>query len=60
MTVPVFSIVTFTMERLLFIATFKTALYSFYMSIAASLLLCGFAIEKNLRTTKELCVPMGE
>ncbi|KAL1617271.1 Farnesyl pyrophosphate synthetase [Neofusicoccum ribis] len=59
-TAPAISIAEFTMERFLFIATFKTAYYSFYIPIAAALLFCDLATEKNLQATKDISIPLGE
>ncbi|EKG15848.1 Polyprenyl synthetase [Macrophomina phaseolina MS6] len=50
----------FTMERFLFIATFKTAYYSFYIPVAAALLLCDVATQRNLQMTKDVSIPLGE
>ena len=50
----------FSMEKFTFIVIFKTAYYSFYLPVALALLYTGFATEKNLKTARNILIPMGE
>lgn len=59
-TAPAVGLDEFTMDRFVFIATFKTAFYSFYIAIAAALIFCDVATERNLQTTRDISIPMGE
>lgn len=59
MTVPAVSMDTFTMETFLFIATFKTAYYSFYIPVAAILLLCDLPTERTNASLRNSAFPWG-
>ncbi|KAK7732981.1 Farnesyl pyrophosphate synthetase [Botryosphaeria dothidea] len=50
----------FSLEKYIFIVTYKTAYYSFYLPVALALHFCNKATPKNLRTAKEILIPMGE
>ena len=43
-----------------FIVIFKTAYYSFYLPVALALYYTGLATEKNLKTARDILIPMGE
>lgn len=50
----------FSLEKFSFIVIFKTAFYSFYLPVALALHYAGHATEKNLQTSLDILVPMGE
>jgi farnesyl diphosphate synthase len=50
----------FSMEKFTFIVIFKTAYYSFYLPVALALHYAGLATEKNLKTARDILIPMGE
>lgn len=50
----------FTMKRYKDIVKFKTAFYSFYMPVAAGLMLAGVSDEKAFKETREITLAMGE
>jgi len=50
----------FSLEKFSFIVIFKTAYYSFYLPVALALHFCGAATEKNLQTSLDILIPMGE
>ncbi|KZF20197.1 ERG20 farnesyl diphosphate synthase [Xylona heveae TC161] len=50
----------FSMEKYLFIITFKTAYYSFYLPVALSLHLLGLATPKNLKQAQDILIPLGQ
>jgi len=50
----------FSMEKFTFIVIFKTSYYSFYLPVALALHYAGLATEKNLKTARDILIPMGE
>jgi farnesyl diphosphate synthase len=50
----------FSLEKFSFIVIYKTAFYSFYLPVALALHFCGAATEKNLQTSLDILIPMGE
>ncbi|KAF2467830.1 terpenoid synthase [Lindgomyces ingoldianus] len=50
----------FSLEKFTFIVIFKTAYYSFYLPVALALHFCGAATPKNLQTSLDILIPMGE
>ena len=50
----------FTIETYKLIVKYKTAFYSFYLPIAAGLILAGITDKKIFDLTQEICVQMGE
>ncbi|KAH7134977.1 isoprenoid synthase domain-containing protein [Dendryphion nanum] len=50
----------FSLEKFSFIVIFKTAFYSFYLPVALALHYIGKATPKNLQTSLDILVPMGE
>ncbi|KAF2646942.1 hypothetical protein P280DRAFT_441441 [Massarina eburnea CBS 473.64] len=50
----------FSLDKFSFIVIFKTAYYSFYLPVALALLYIGAATPKNLQTSLDILIPMGE
>ncbi|KAJ4346704.1 Farnesyl pyrophosphate synthetase [Didymosphaeria variabile] len=50
----------FSLEKFSFIVIFKTAYYSFYLPVALALHYIGAATPKNLQTSLDILIPMGE
>ncbi|KAK4504432.1 hypothetical protein PRZ48_005348 [Zasmidium cellare] len=50
----------FDMAKYVWIVTYKTSFYSFYLPVALALHYTGFATSKNLAQTKEILIEMGE
>lgn len=50
----------FSLDKFSFIVIYKTAFYSFYLPVALALHFCGAATEKNLQTSLDILIPMGE
>lgn len=50
----------FSLEKFTFIVIYKTAYYSFYLSVALALHYNGAATPKNLQTAHDILIPMGE
>jgi farnesyl diphosphate synthase len=50
----------FSLEKFSFIVIYKTAYYSFYLPVALALHFIGAATPKNLKTTEDILIPMGE
>ncbi|KAF2648147.1 farnesyl pyrophosphate synthetase [Lophiostoma macrostomum CBS 122681] len=50
----------FSLEKFTFIVIFKTAYYSFYLPVALALHYVGAATPKNLQTSLDILIPMGE
>jgi farnesyl diphosphate synthase len=50
----------FTLENYKRIVCYKTAIYTFYLPIAAGLLLCNKASEKVLKVAREISIELGE
>lgn len=50
----------FSLEKFTFIVIFKTAYYSFYLPVALALHYIGAATPKNLQTSLDILIPMGE
>jgi farnesyl diphosphate synthase len=50
----------FTMDVYKRIVKYKTAFYSFYLPIAAGLLIVGVNDEKVFKESKDICIDMGE
>ncbi len=50
----------FTMDRYKTIVKFKTAYYTYYLPVAAGLLLSGFTDLESYTQSKELCLAIGE
>ena len=50
----------FSLEKYGFIVRYKTAFYSFYLPVALAVHLAGLASEENLRTCREILIPLGE
>ncbi|KAL1653274.1 Farnesyl pyrophosphate synthetase [Didymella pomorum] len=50
----------FSLEKFTFIVIYKTAYYSFYLSVALALHYNGTATPKNLQTAHDILIPMGE
>ncbi|KAF3054159.1 Farnesyl pyrophosphate synthetase [Didymella keratinophila] len=50
----------FSLEKFTFIVIYKTAYYSFYLSVALALHYNGNATPKNLQTAHDILIPMGE
>lgn len=50
----------FSLEKFTFIVIFKTAYYSFYLPVALALYYVGAATPKNLQTSLDILIPMGE
>jgi farnesyl diphosphate synthase len=50
----------FSMEKYMFIVTYKTAYYSFYLPVALALHYLQLASEKNLRQAHDILIPLGQ
>nr|AYV97141.1 trans-prenyltransferase 1 [Haslea ostrearia] len=50
----------FTLERYKLIVKYKTAFYSFYLSVAMGMNMCGITDESAYDVAKEICMIMGE
>jgi farnesyl diphosphate synthase len=50
----------FSLEKFSFIVIFKTAYYSFFLPVALALYYIGAATPKNLQTSLDILIPMGE
>lgn len=50
----------FSLDKFTFIVIYKTAYYSFYLSVALALYYNGSATPKNLQTAHDILIPMGE
>jgi farnesyl diphosphate synthase len=50
----------FSLEKFSFIVIYKTAYYSFYLPVALALHYIGAATPKNLQTSLDILIPMGE
>ncbi|KAF1928179.1 uncharacterized protein M421DRAFT_63153 [Didymella exigua CBS 183.55] len=50
----------FSLDKFTFIVIYKTAYYSFYLSVALALYYNGTATPKNLQTAHDILIPMGE
>ncbi|KAF2626510.1 hypothetical protein BU25DRAFT_491880 [Macroventuria anomochaeta] len=50
----------FSLEKFTFIVIYKTAYYSFYLSVALALHYNGNATPKNLQIAHDILIPMGE
>ncbi|GAD92023.1 hypothetical protein PVAR5_0609 [Paecilomyces variotii No. 5] len=50
----------FSMDKYMFIVTYKTAYYSFYLPVALALYYLQVATEKNLRQAHDILIPLGQ
>lgn len=50
----------YTLPTYMRIVTYKTAYYSFYLPVAAGLLLGGVSDPKALKLAEDICVQMGQ
>ncbi|RMJ21638.1 farnesyl pyrophosphate synthetase [Aspergillus sp. HF37] len=50
----------FSMEKYMFIVTYKTAYYSFYLPVALALHYLQLASSENLRQTHDILIPLGQ
>lgn len=50
----------FSMEKYMFIVTYKTAYYSFYLPVALALHYLQLASPENLRQTHDILIPLGQ
>lgn len=50
----------FSMEKYIFIVTYKTAYYSFYLPVALALHYLQLATEGNLRQAHDILIPLGQ
>ncbi|KAI5867245.1 terpenoid synthase [Durotheca rogersii] len=51
---------SFSLEKYSFIVIYKTAYYSFYLPVALALHLLNIATPENLKSAREILIPMGE
>lgn len=50
----------FSMDKYMFIVTYKTAYYSFYLPVALALHYLQLATPENLRQTHDILIPLGQ
>ncbi|PLN85937.1 terpenoid synthase [Aspergillus taichungensis] len=50
----------FSMEKYMFIVTYKTAYYSFYLPVALALLYLELASPENLKQAHDILIPLGQ
>lgn len=50
----------FSLDKYTFIVIYKTAYYSFYLPVALALYYTGLATGKNLKSSHDILIPMGE
>ncbi|KAJ5272399.1 hypothetical protein N7478_007524 [Penicillium angulare] len=50
----------FSMEKYMFIVTYKTAYYSFYLPVALALLYLELASPENLKQVHDILIPLGQ
>ncbi|EAW14859.1 bifunctional (2E,6E)-farnesyl diphosphate synthase/dimethylallyltranstransferase [Aspergillus clavatus NRRL 1] len=50
----------FSMEKYMFIVTYKTAYYSFYLPVALALLYLELATPETLKQTHDILIPLGQ
>ncbi|KAI2737084.1 hypothetical protein DTO013E5_6104 [Penicillium roqueforti] len=50
----------FSMEKYMFIVTYKTAYYSFYLPVALALMYLQLASEENLKQAHDILIPLGQ
>ncbi|KAJ5706628.1 hypothetical protein N7488_006429 [Penicillium malachiteum] len=50
----------FSMEKYMFIVTYKTAYYSFYLPVALALLYFELASPENLKEVHDILIPLGQ
>ncbi|KAJ5649278.1 uncharacterized protein N7484_003001 [Penicillium longicatenatum] len=50
----------FSMEKYMFIVTYKTAYYSFYLPVALALIYLELATEENLKQVHDILIPLGQ
>lgn len=50
----------FSMEKYMFIVTYKTAYYSFYLPVALALMYLQLATEENLKQAHDILIPLGQ
>ncbi|KAI9933094.1 hypothetical protein ASPWEDRAFT_52949 [Aspergillus wentii DTO 134E9] len=50
----------FSMEKYMFIVTYKTAYYSFYLPVALALHYLQLATPENLKQTHDILIPLGQ
>ncbi|CAG7936107.1 unnamed protein product [Penicillium olsonii] len=50
----------FSMEKYLFIVTYKTAYYSFYLPVALALHYLQLSTEENLKQAHDILIPLGQ
>ncbi|KAL2863246.1 bifunctional (2E,6E)-farnesyl diphosphate synthase/dimethylallyltranstransferase [Aspergillus lucknowensis] len=50
----------FSMEKYMFIVTYKTAYYSFYLPVTLALLYLQLATPENLRQAHDILIPLGQ
>merc|ERR1712113_604278 len=50
----------FTLQRYKLIVKYKTSFYSFYLSVAMAMNMCGITDEEYYVTAKKICMIMGE
>ncbi|KAJ5958074.1 Terpenoid synthase [Penicillium vulpinum] len=50
----------FSMEKYMFIVTYKTAYYSFYLPVALALMYLQLATEENLKQVHDILIPLGQ
>ncbi|KAJ5466631.1 Farnesyl pyrophosphate synthase [Penicillium diatomitis] len=50
----------FSMEKYMFIVTYKTAYYSFYLPVALALMYLQLATPENLKQSHDILIPLGQ
>ncbi|KAJ5177232.1 Farnesyl pyrophosphate synthase [Penicillium canariense] len=50
----------FSMEKYMFIVTYKTAYYSFYLPVALALIYLQLATPENLKQSHDILIPLGQ
>ncbi|KAF3395972.1 Farnesyl pyrophosphate synthase [Penicillium rolfsii] len=50
----------FSMEKYMFIVTYKTAYYSFYLPVALALIYLQLATPENLKQAHDILIPLGQ
>jgi farnesyl diphosphate synthase len=50
----------FSMEKYMFIVTYKTAYYSFYLPVALALIYLELATPENLKQAEDILIPLGQ
>ncbi|VEU21397.1 DEKNAAC102607 [Brettanomyces naardenensis] len=50
----------FSLDKQMFIITYKTAFYSFYLPVALAMYMCGIDDEKDLKQARDVLIPLGQ